>query len=124
MHQMADESSESIRRLEDRISRASDAAERLISEAARTATGNRPPPAGWQAPPAGSGQPVGRSSEFDALVQALQALRELIPEDVMERLAAALREVLLALRALIDVYVDRLGHGHTEPEQVQDIPIQ
>lgn len=121
---MADESHESIRRLEDRISKASDAAERLIAEAARTARGDRPPPAGWQAPPAGSGEPVGRSSELDVLIQALQALRELIPEDVMERLAAALREVLLALRALIDVYVDRIGHGRKEPDEVQDIPIQ
>jgi hypothetical protein len=121
---MADESHESIRRLEDRLSRASDAAERLISEAARTAMGDRPPPAGWEAPPAGSGTPVGRASEWDALVQALQALRELIPVDVMERLAAALRELLLALRALIDVYLERIGQGRKEPEQVQDIPIQ
>jgi hypothetical protein len=43
---------------------------------------------------------------------------------VLERLAAALRELLLALRALIDFYVDRLERRPEDGGGVQDIPIE
>jgi hypothetical protein len=99
--------------LEQRLRRASETAERLISEAART-----PPPAGWQAPEAGAPR-----SELDALMQAIKLARELVPPEVTERVAAAIREVLLALRALIDCYLERLEHKPQEPVEVQDIPI-
>jgi hypothetical protein len=112
---------EPLRRLEQRLSRASDAAERLISEAARTGEGRQPPPAGWQAP-AASG-PASPGSEVEALMQAVRALRELIPVDVIERIVAALREVLLALRALIDHYLQRLERQPRQTAEVQDIPI-
>jgi hypothetical protein len=100
--------------LEQRLRRVSEAAERLISEAART-----PPPAGWQAPEARA-----PGSELDSLMHAVQSLRELIPPEVVERVAAAIREVLLALRALIDYYLERLEHKPDEPVEVQDIPIE
>jgi len=122
---MADEPREALRRLEQRLSQASDAAERLIAEAARSTQRNRPPPAGWQAPGADgeqSGQRPG--GELEALVQAISGLRELIPPEVLERIAAALREVLLALRALIDFYLERLERRRSEPTEVQDIPIE
>ena len=57
-------------------------------------------------------------------MQAVRALRELIPPDVLERLATAVRELLLALRALLDFYIERLERGREEPIEVQDIPIQ
>jgi hypothetical protein len=121
---MADEPHDALRRLEERLSRASDAAERLIAEAARTGPRDRPPPAGWQAPPADNEASRGRGgSEVEALMQALGAVRELIPPDVLDRLAAALREVLLAIRALIDFYLERIERRPAEPVEVQDIPI-
>jgi hypothetical protein len=121
---MADEPPDALRRLEERLSRASDAAERLIAEAARTDPRDRPPPAGWQAPPRDDDDSRARgASEVEALMQALQALRELIPPDVLDRLAAALREVLLAIRALIDFYLERIERRPAEPVEVQDIPI-
>ena len=120
---MADEPHDSIRRLEERLGRASEQAERLIAEAARMGRGERPPAAGWQSPPRGT-EERGRSSELDALIQAIQALRELVPPDVVERLAAALRELLLALRGLIDAYLERLDRREEKPPEVQDIPIQ
>jgi hypothetical protein len=122
---MADEPRDALRRLEERLGRASDAAERLISEAARTAPRDRPPPEGWQAPPGDHDASGARgTSELEALIHAVHALRELIPPEVLERLAAAFREVLLATRALIDFYLERLDRRPAEPAEVQDIPIQ
>ena len=122
---MTDEPEEPLRRLEQRLSRASDAAERLIAEAAQSAATGRPPPAGWQSPEAEQGASGSRSgAELETLVQALQALRDLIPPDVIERVMAAIREVLLALRALIDFYLERLDRGPREPAEIEDIPIE
>jgi hypothetical protein len=118
---MSDETPEALRRLEQRLSRASDAAERLIAEAARSAMRDRPPPAGWQLSD-GEQQPA-RTGELELLLGALHALRELVPPEVLERLAAALRELLLAVRALIDFYLERLERPRREHGQVQDIPI-
>ena len=122
---MTDDPQEPLRRLEQRLSQASDAAERLIAGAARSAGSGRPPPAGWQ-PPGDEASPSEkrRSSELDALMQAIQGLRELIPPEVVERIAAAIREVLLALRALIDLYLERLERRRAEPTEVQEIPIE
>jgi hypothetical protein len=121
---MTDEPQEPLRRLEQRLSQASDAAERLIAEAASAATG-RPPPAGWQSPRSEQGTPgSGSRAELEALVQALQGLRGLIPPDVIERVMAAIREVLLALRALIDFYLERLDRGRAEPAEIEEIPIE
>jgi hypothetical protein len=125
------EADEVFRRLEQRLDRASEAAERLLSEAARSATGGRaagpgaspppPPPAGWQTPDSGD---VGRgSADFDALLQVARSLRDLIPPDIQRRLLEALREVLLAVRALVDWYLERLERQRKEPVEVQDIPI-
>ena len=121
---MTDEPQEPLRRLEQRLSQASDAAERLIAEAARTADPGRVPPAGWQVPAPDESRSESRPGvELDTLVQALRALRDLIPPEVMERIAAAVREVLLALRALLDFYLERLDRKRAEPVEVQDIPI-
>lgn len=122
---MTDEPRDPLRRLEERLSQASDAAERLMAEAARTSGTGRPPPAGWQAPaPEQASAESGPAAELDTLVQALHTLRELIPPEVMERVGAAIREVLLALRALIDFYLERLDRRRAEPAEVQDIPIE
>ena len=122
---MTDDPQEPLRRLEQRLTKASEAAERLITEAARSATPGSPPPAGWETPGAEQSPSEGRpGAELDTLVHAIQALRELIPDEVMERIAAAVREVLLALRALIDLYLERLDRRGPEPAEVQDIPIE
>jgi hypothetical protein len=122
---------ETLRRLERRLDEASQAAERLIAEAAASAASaaranpRRPPPAGWQIPsedqPAGGGDADGRDLEL--LAQVLQSLRDLVPPELQRRLTQALREVLLAVRALIDWYLERLERRRAEPVEVQDIPI-
>ncbi|HLY48323.1 MAG TPA: hypothetical protein VKR21_03935 [Solirubrobacteraceae bacterium] len=119
---MNDEAPEALRRLEDRLAQASDAAERLIAEAARAAARERPPAAGWQT--VGDDDPSARRpGELEALLAGLQALRGAVPPEVLKRLLAALRELLLALRALIDVYLERLERPPPSADEVRDIPI-
>lgn len=78
------------------------------------------PPAGWQ-----TAEDTGRGStpELDPFVALVQAMRDLVPPDLQRRLLAALREVLLALRALIDWYLERLERKREQGVEVQDIPI-
>ena len=136
------EAREALRRLEQRLDRASDAAERLIAEAAahaararpepagpggeheRTPAGStdKPPPAGWASRDGSEHEPAGKG-EAELLVQVVQSLRDLVPPELQRRLAEALREVLLAIRALIDWYLERLEQQRSEPAEVEDIPI-
>lgn len=140
-------SEEALRRLEERLSRASEAAERLIAEAAGSAqaaaagaasawtssaggetepapSGEGPPPetppAGWQTPLSEEDR---RSGDLELLIQFVQSVRELIPPELQRRLAEALRELLLAIRALIDWYLERSEQRRAGGNEVQDIPI-
>jgi hypothetical protein len=149
---------EALRRLEERLDRASQVAERLIVEAAARVVqppegggaqpggggaqpggaGERapaseggpatPPPAGWQRredQTAGSGDPTASSArgELDVLLQILNAVRDRLPPELQHRLGEALREVLLAVRALIDWYLERTERRRSQAVQVEDIPI-
>jgi hypothetical protein len=109
---------DALRRLEERLDRASDAAERLMAEAAAKV---KIPPAGWQATAEEDGR--GQARDLEVIVQVVQSLRELIPPELERRLAEALRELLLAIRALIDWYLDRAEQRRSAPAEVQDIPI-
>ncbi len=131
-----------LQRLEERLDRASRAAERLIAEAAAAAAGGgggagggsqeNPGPAGGEptaeeppAPPVSGWQIPEDSapSDLDPFVTLVQALRNLIPAELQRRLVAALRELLLALRALINWYLERLERRRGQAVEVQDIPI-
>jgi hypothetical protein len=149
---------EALQRLEQRLDRASRAAERLIVEAAEAAArggpevgasggggvaagagaagggevAGNPGPAGGEpaaeeplAPPASGWQIPEDSpaSDLDPFGTLVHALRDLIPAELQRRLAAALRELLLALRALIDWYLERLERRREQAVEVQDIPI-
>jgi hypothetical protein len=117
---MADEPRDTLRRLEQRLSSASDAAERLIAEAARMGQPGKPPPTGWQARP----EEQRGGDSLEVVIHAIHSVRELIPPDVLERLAAALKELLLAIRALIDWYLERIDRRRaSEPAEVEEIPI-
>jgi hypothetical protein len=122
---MASEPSDDpLSRLEQRLDRASEAAERLIAEAAEAAI-RRPPPAGWQTPGSEqSDEPRAGGGEIELLLEAVRALRDRIPPELQRRLGEALREVLLALRALIDWYLERTERTRREPTEVQEIPIE
>jgi hypothetical protein len=119
-----DASLEALRRLEERLDRASEAAERLLEEATAAATRAREPkvpPAGWQAPQSEGEDRAPRDLEL--WLQIARSVRDLIPAELQERLAQALHELLLALRALVDWYIERLEGRRDEPVQVEDIPI-
>ena len=82
------------------------------------------PPAGWQQPAPDGGPARGwGGGEVDLLLGVLASLRDRIPPELQQRLADAVREMLLAVRALIDWYLERSERHRTEPRQVQDIPI-
>ena len=113
---------ELLGRLEERLDRASQAAERLIAEAAGAAV-RRPPPRGWQPPdPDPPSEPLARG-ELELLLEAILSLRDRIPPELQRRLGEALRDLLLALRALIDWYLERSERRPRRPADVQDIPI-
>jgi hypothetical protein len=119
-------SDDALRKLSERLDRASESAERLIAEAAQRVS--RPtPPAGWQQPDADGPERDRPESllgaETDLLIGILGSLRDRIPPELQQRLADAVREVLLAIRALIDWYLERSERRRTEPAKVQDIPI-
>jgi hypothetical protein len=150
---------DALRRLEERLERASGAAERLFSEAAAQATSaalsatrpgaapraqptqrapqaepaaapapddaqarsaGQPPPQGWA-----SGEPdtPPAPGDLELLITVLEAIGELVPPDLRRRLGEAVREVLLAVRALIDWYLERNEARSGEPPAVQDIPV-
>jgi hypothetical protein len=105
------------------------AADRLVREAQRQAeeAGPEParepvPPRGWETPGAGA---ASTAPDLQALLALLDALRDTVPAELSRQLAEALRELLLAVRALLDWYIERLGDpapGRTEVE-VEDIPL-
>lgn len=117
-----------LARLEARLNRATEAAESLIAEAGAAASGaprgmagERPPPAGWQTRLRESA--ASSPGDLDLLMQVLGSLRELVPTELEQRLADALRELLLALRALLDWYLERAERRRRDPPDVEDIPI-
>lgn len=125
---------EALRALEARIQRATEAAERLLAQARDPAAeGAGPessvPPRGWQrrTEPASDGDPGlgGWIDPADArlLLGVLSEVRDRIPPELERRIVSALRELLLALRALIDWCVERAERRAAPAAEVQDIPI-
>ena len=102
-----------------------EAAERLVreahakaEEAARAAEANTPPN-GWASP--GSGAPA--APDFAALFALLDAAKGTLPPELLRQVADALRELLIALRAVLDYSIDKLDRPAPEARDVEDIPI-
>lgn len=118
-----DPSLEALGRIEERLSRASEAAERLIAQAPRARRPKQPPPAGWQAPPREE-ERRRRAPELELIAAGARLFGEVVPPEALDHLATALRELLLAVRALIDFYLERLERDPAQDRRVQDIPIE
>lgn len=99
------------------------AADRLVreAEAAARERSAHVPPSGWEGSRAESER--GTFDELQALAGLLEAARTSVPPEIARQLAEAARQLLLALRALIDWWVARLERGAEPPVEVQDIPI-
>jgi hypothetical protein len=110
-------------RLDDlraRLRETQEAAERLAGQI---------PPQGW----ASGRERTETAEEIQALVAILDALRAVVPDDLWDEVRELVRRLLLILRALLDVVVERLGadeagtgsRGRTggSGSGLQDIPI-
>jgi len=106
------------------------AADRLAREAQARAEGaeaawrerlGEVPPRGWEVPDEHRPAPGG----LEVVVSLLGALRDALPAELTQQLAEAVRELLLALRALIDWCLERLERPPraSAADRVEDIPI-
>ena len=81
--------------------------------------------AGLSSPPRDQAE---AADEIAALVGVLRALRDAMPDDLWEQVREIVRQLLVLLRALLDLVVERLGAGPAAPRRaggpdLQDIPI-
>ena len=112
-----------LSQMRSQVDEAYAAADRLVREAeaaARARTGDVPP-AGYE----GERTSAERSAfgDLQALAGLLETARTSVPPELARQLAEAARELLLALRALIDWWIARLEREPDQPVEVQDIPI-
>jgi hypothetical protein len=102
------------------------AAERLVreaherAEAAARAAAADAPPRGWQ-PPGAAAAPF---PDLSSLAALLHAARGALPPELARQLADALRELLLALRAVIDYSLARLEPPPAAEPEVEEIPVE
>jgi hypothetical protein len=117
---------ERLERLRERLRATGEAAQRLADE--QPPPSDRPPPRGWEVP---RSEGERRSSEVDAVVALVEqtgallveVARGVVPRELQQQFVDALRDLLVALRALIDWYLERLGGRSDERVEVEDIPI-
>jgi hypothetical protein len=99
-----------------------EAAERLVREAQERAeaAAREVPPNGWS-----SGHPPPDAfPDLGALLKLVDGLRDQLPPELSRALADALRQLLLALRAVLDYAIDRLDEPPATERTVEDIPIR
>ena len=98
-------------------------AERLIREAQRAAeAAGAVPPRGWSVP--GEGRSSTPFPDLAQLTALIESLRGVVPPELARQLADALRELLIALRAVLDWYIARLEPPEAPDSDVQDIPVE
>ena len=104
-----------------------EAAEKLVreaqgraEEAARAAEADVPPN-GWSASGA---SPSDAFPDLGALLRLVEGLRGQLPPELARQVADALRELLIAIRAVLDYTIDRLEPPPLSEREVQDIPIR
>lgn len=108
----------------DDLRRQYEEAERLVREAQRAAeeaATREVPPMGWSVPGHEPRPPAFDLAQLTALVESL---RGVLPPDLARQLADALRQLLLAIRAVLDWYIVRLEPPEPPGDDVQDIPVE
>jgi hypothetical protein len=98
------------------------AADKLVREADAAARERaNVPPRGFEGERAESERSA--FCDLQALAGLIESVKDSVPPELARQLAEALRELLLALRALIDWWIARLEREPEQPVEVQDIPI-
>ncbi len=108
----------------DRLRAQYEEAERLVREAqdaAERAAAREVPPMGWSVP---GEEPRLPAFDLAQLTALLESLRGTLPPDLARQLADALRQLLLAIRAVLDWYIARLEPPEPPGADVQDIPVE
>ena len=109
---MPDDPLDSVRDAERLVREATERAEKLARDV---------PPRGYEEERSDAGPAFPDLSSLSAL---LELARTSLPPDLQRQLAQALRELLIALRAVLDYSIDRLEPGPPPPSTtVEDIPI-
>jgi hypothetical protein len=108
-----------------------EAAERLVREAsaraeeAANAAAASTPPNGWSSADQRAGETNSAFPDVTALLALVDGLRGTLPPELARQLADALRELLIAIRAVLDYTIERLDRPSGGDERdVEDIPIR
>jgi hypothetical protein len=108
-----------------------EAAERLVREAsaraeeAANAAAASTPPNGWSSADERAGATHSAFPDVTALLALVDGLRGTLPPELARHLADALRELLIAIRAVLDYTIERLDRPSGGDERdVEDIPIR
>ena len=101
-------------------------AERLVREATERAQriAGDVPPRGYEEPRSTTPPTPPPFPDLSALAGLMDLARSSLPPDLQRQLQQALRELLIALRAVLDWYIARLDPGEPEAPDVQDIPVE
>jgi hypothetical protein len=99
----------------ERLMRAAQAAAESAAAAASV------PPRGWSVP---GQEPAPPGFDLSQLTALVESLRGVVPPDLARQLAESLRQLLVALRAVLDWYIARLDGDEEPPRDVQDIPVE
>ena len=106
-----------------------EAAEKLVREAqaraeqAANESARDVPPNGWAS--AGTQQRAANAfPDLGALIALADGLRGQLPPELARQLADALRELLIAIRAVLDYTIERLEQPPSSEREVEDIPIR
>ena len=116
--------SDPLSQMRSQVDAAYAAADRLVREAeaaARERVGEEVPAAGFEGARAESERSA--FPDIQALAGLLETARSSLPPELAHQLAAAARELLIALRALIEWWIERLERAPAAPVEVEDIPI-
>jgi hypothetical protein len=108
----------------DRVREQYEEAERLVREAQRAAeeaAAHSVPPRGWSVP---GDEPRAPAFDLGQLTTLIESLRGVVPPELARQLADALRELLLALRTVLDWYIARLEPSPPADSDVEDIPVE
>ena len=79
------------------------------------------PPRGWSVP--GEEPRTNAFPDLGQLTALIDSLRGVVPPELARQLADALRELLIAIRAVLDWHIARLEPLERQAPEVQDIPV-